>query len=526
MQSIQQVFNNPLYFQGLRDMNNLPSKVIVVDKDKVHYAEADYTSIQEAIENAENGDFIFVFPGLYEESITISKELKVYGNGAYINPTPTGRAGGEATISNQYPVSIMNGNVIFSGFEIIHFETAIGIPEAAFTQHDTIEHVKLSYHWIHEKENVWVGINAQGGHLKHYEITNSIIDIDNMKKEVHEYALAGINFSGHQTLGIKYENITIRNNILRNSSGYYNLFAGAAPDKYTIDSMVIECNHFMNNKKSILADGANYNIGNISNGRFESNVVEDVPGSIGIENGIIKGNSFIHGGGLKLWGTEHHFIKPTQNITIENNEFSNEVFGNGIHYRTGVTCDKIKAIANAFLESGIEPVSELDPTTGYSIRNDTDKETDAVMNWWGSPDGPRENSCKIYGSVATYPWIRKYEEDKDKKSKLCWPLSLFRKDRPGFYPCIVTGINYIGETCFDASECVELVAMVKFQGGNGKNIPVKFILNDCEYHTCTAIGGYASVKIGGLCRGVYTLKVQVEERKITTTIYVKCHCER
>jgi parallel beta-helix repeat protein len=51
------------------------NKIIYVDDD----GDADYTRIQDAINNASNGDTIFVFNGTYFENIVIDKTIKLYG---------------------------------------------------------------------------------------------------------------------------------------------------------------------------------------------------------------------------------------------------------------------------------------------------------------------------------------------------------------------------------------------------------------------------------------------------------------
>ena len=76
--------------------------------------------------------------------------------------------------------------------------------------------------------------------------------------------------------------------------------------------------------------GANLNIGNILNGQFTNNLVEDIGGSIGIDTGSISGNTFRNGAYLALWGNEYGFTRPSRNLTVSNNDFTDEVDGRGL----------------------------------------------------------------------------------------------------------------------------------------------------------------------------------------------------
>jgi len=55
-------------------------KTITVDDD----GEADYSIIQDAIDNASKGDTIRVFEGVYNENIIINKSLSIVGNGSKV----------------------------------------------------------------------------------------------------------------------------------------------------------------------------------------------------------------------------------------------------------------------------------------------------------------------------------------------------------------------------------------------------------------------------------------------------------
>ena len=82
---------------------------------------SDYSSIQKAIDNASNGDTIFVLSGLYKEKIVIDKSIKLIGSSAK-NTTISGFYQ-DNIFTNDVPetnfvVTIKSDNVTFRGFNI------------------------------------------------------------------------------------------------------------------------------------------------------------------------------------------------------------------------------------------------------------------------------------------------------------------------------------------------------------------------------------------------------------------------
>ncbi len=87
--------------------------VITVDSD----GGANYTSIQEAVDRAQNGDSIVVFPGVYKENVKVNKELTITSNfnltGDEFNRTYVLGA-----IPDNDVFSINSNNVTIEGFHI------------------------------------------------------------------------------------------------------------------------------------------------------------------------------------------------------------------------------------------------------------------------------------------------------------------------------------------------------------------------------------------------------------------------
>jgi parallel beta-helix repeat protein len=86
--------------------------VITVDANGVE----NYTSIQEAVNNAQNGDTILVNPGVYRENINVNKEVSIISNSASENQTNrTYVLGG---VSDDDVFFVNSSNVTISGFYI------------------------------------------------------------------------------------------------------------------------------------------------------------------------------------------------------------------------------------------------------------------------------------------------------------------------------------------------------------------------------------------------------------------------
>src|SRR3972149_1143518 len=72
----------------------------------------DYSTIQAAIDNANDGDSILVKPGIYFERLKISKSINVIGSGA--SSTFIESIGGGHTVE----ISSGAANVVFAGFTL------------------------------------------------------------------------------------------------------------------------------------------------------------------------------------------------------------------------------------------------------------------------------------------------------------------------------------------------------------------------------------------------------------------------
>lgn len=87
--------------------NDLISNTYIVDVNGA----GNYTTIQEAIDNATEGDIIRVWDGIYNENIIINKTLHVFGNSS--KTTTIAGVG-----FNNSVVTIVANEAIFSGFDV------------------------------------------------------------------------------------------------------------------------------------------------------------------------------------------------------------------------------------------------------------------------------------------------------------------------------------------------------------------------------------------------------------------------
>lgn len=81
-----------------------------VDDDRVECSDADFTTIQDAINNATEGDKIFVYNGTYYENVLVNKGVSLVGEDRYLAIVDGNQAGSV--------ISVMSDNVSLEGFTI------------------------------------------------------------------------------------------------------------------------------------------------------------------------------------------------------------------------------------------------------------------------------------------------------------------------------------------------------------------------------------------------------------------------
>ncbi len=461
--------------------------IILVDIAQV--SSAHFTSIQAAINAANPGDIVQVAAGVYNEEVIIDKPLTLLGAGYNTNPEEGGRSDGESIIISNYPITITASNVKINGFELSGFSAGINIPSFAFEMmfNNTIKNIVIEYNWIHTVRGT-VGVMAEAGVLDRLFIRNNIISVYNDGSPT----FAVINLGRGGICKTIYQNIEITNNVLKNGDISYSINANANPIDYLIDNLSILYNHFISP-----AGGFATKVGNVLNGQFNFNVVDAGISILGIDEGMILGNSFRYGAYLSLLGTEDGFSRPSRKVTILSNDFTDEVHGMGLVLLEGVVSNTLFVQQNAFRNSGI---------VGCLIQNSGVGTLVADYNWWDSIDGPSGNTGELCGDISVTKWITEFEFGTNHFVSPPWPLSTFLTRLPGFWPKFVIGLRYIGGNFFVGGECIPLLAQVSYAGGFVAT-PVTFELDQHTYVATAIEDGAAAVCAHDVLPGTHLLTV-------------------
>jgi parallel beta-helix repeat protein len=172
-----------------------------------------YTRIQDAVDNASNGDTVFVYNGTYAENVVVNKSIHLIGedkNKVYLEA------------GNKDGIKVIANNVEITGFTIDS--------EPADSYDDSAIDLSSSYNFVHHNNIIkseWYGIFVFNSSYNFIE-NNSIIDND-----------IGIWLCKASGNVIRYNNI--------NHSNYCGLWL--YPFSY---SNYIYCNNFIGSKKNCL----------------------------------------------------------------------------------------------------------------------------------------------------------------------------------------------------------------------------------------------------------------------------------
>ncbi len=323
-----------------------------------------YSTIQSAINAANNGDTIFVYSGTYAENIVIDKTLSLMGEGR--NTT--------SIVGNNMKetVEITGESIILREFTIKNDGTQDGI------------YTSTSDH----------------------NITNSVFTTTS--KGIHLYYSSGNTITGNLFFGNTDSGIYIdvgQNNTIRDNEFYNNTKEGLYLTG--CGTSIIQRNTIHNNGVGIYAYQA------------EGNIIRD---------NIIESNSYgIHFAGMITIHSNFNTISHNRiddntvcGLRIEHSEFNriefNEIQGNGIgiqFYFTG---------ANLVSQNVITSSATVEIDLSFSIgdvitKNNIDNTqqalvlvqisvglSDASNNWWGSFQWPLRRIRPIGGWVMILPW--------------------------------------------------------------------------------------------------------------------------
>ena len=230
---------------------------------------ANYTSIQDAVNNANNGDTILVYNGLYTENLYVKKELTIRSN--YGNPDDTII---QAANSSIHVFNVTADSVTISGFKITGAASKSGIflegvKDCIVTNNILLKNnygISLKRSSNNKLENNMVNSNNWGVFLGQYSndntLSNNIIN-SNRYMGIYLQKSKRNDLIFNKIMGNKYGiylyefsnyNILSNNNISYNEEGIH---VGSSQNN------TISNNLLSNNKNDIIAN--QYPINNISN---------------------------------------------------------------------------------------------------------------------------------------------------------------------------------------------------------------------------------------------------------------------
>jgi len=319
---------------------------------------ADFTKIQDAIDNAEKGDTIRVFAGTYEENLKVTKSVNIIGNGSR-NTTITSSDDVDVVSIETDHVNLSGFNVQLWWYELIAWNSCINLESDHCRIHD-ISLSTLAKHGYH-------GISLRDADLN--IISNVSIDRANTAIRLER--------SNHNIIrNITYYWIPSQPHygiILADDSEYNTITSSGLGDSGNnyIGIWVLSSNNSISdtycsqNKKGIVLEG--YSEGNIlTNNSCIYN--EDCGLQIlNSNNNTIIDNSFLGNGNC---GIE---INASSGNRIENNSISQNLIGIQITDNASVNDIQFNKIMQNI-------------KYGISVENST--YVTAAHNWWGHDYGP------------------------------------------------------------------------------------------------------------------------------------------
>lgn len=281
-----------------------------------------YTKIQDAIDNANSGDIIRVYAGIFGECLSIKKTLSIIGNGS-ATTIINGSSFGEAFFINADWCNI-------SGFTIIDGVTL------TTSNHNLIDDCLLELDGIYLdnsdnnkiKDSICNSNEDDGHGIYLFESDNNVI----------ESCIYNSNYMSGIYLKNSNNNIII--NSTCNSNGYdgislyeshYNIIKKSIFNKnekrgielvYSNSNTIVKCNSNLNKENGMAIDGSNNYI--IENTCNSNNMYGIDLGSISNDNTIAYNNCSENDIGIYNWGSDINLIKY-------NNLFSNINYGIEIH---------------------------------------------------------------------------------------------------------------------------------------------------------------------------------------------------
>jgi nitrous oxidase accessory protein len=236
-----------------------------------------YTSIQEAVNSAQNGDTILVSPGVYRENIKVNKELTILSH-----PTLSGNQTNRTYIigagSDNAVFSVNSSNVTINGFHIAGGSPGKDMYKEVGLYLEGVRNCSLSNNTLILNDLGIALNNSQGNYVNENLVSlgNEGIILDNSKENVLSNNLVVKNNQGI-SLNNSFNNTLINNTASSNEIGIflrmsqvnklaYNLIL---KNEYGIRCQAVESNILINN--SLYLNGIGVYLRGSSNNSFYQN---------------------------------------------------------------------------------------------------------------------------------------------------------------------------------------------------------------------------------------------------------------
>ena len=313
----------------------------------VIYVPDDYTTIQEAIDAASNGDTVVVAAGLYEVNVEIDKSLTLQGAQAGVDART--RSGAETIIEPDEGTGIRiitatNRVVVIDGLTVQNAEHGIATPEPTMAADITIKNVRV----LNPSE---------------FGISPTFTVATTVEYCYVEGAVQAINAGA--LVPFEPTVATFSNNEIVNSQFG---FTG-----YLKDSLI---------EGNLVRDFATEGIG--ISGQFLNTE---------IRNNTVTG--YIEGAGLTF--EEHYGRDLSENVNVEGNTFTENDLGIYV-FDTQTTLTGITINFN-----------NIDDNSRYGVWNQGGEPLNATKNWWGDAGGPSGRGPGDGDAVSTKvlysPWL-------------------------------------------------------------------------------------------------------------------------
>jgi len=366
---------------------SLEAKIWHVDNDHVECPDAEFSKIQDAVNNASPEDTIVVCPGTYTENVVVNKD----------HLTIKSESGAKSAIvqapDSTGPIfAVSADHITISGFTIRNARTTTAPYQATAAIYITATHCSILNNIITENKN---GICLESSSyitIKGNSIINNqvigiyMIHFNNINI-VNNIISNNSDGSGIRGIFPKGEHITINNNVI-SGNGWYGIYLGTSvediPDNlaealtysqdYTIENNIIDSN-----------GGDGINLGTLPRGN-------DVIGNTISSN---QGSGIRFGGSSKTFykfGKPFITIKSSRNC-IKRNTLRNN--GTGIYCRVS---ESNRICLNNFINNSTNAISENSDNLWFIYMTYTyrGKEYSGYMgNYWDDYKGSDENGDGI-----------------------------------------------------------------------------------------------------------------------------------